>query len=101
MDVAFHMSSCILLSQYTVRGQGLNNALQDAALYVQTITRILATPETERTSTLRDLVNRYDEEVFIRGSQEIALSADQMYRSMHFNEFMSSPLAKHGLNKTK
>lgn len=90
-----------LTSFATDRGQGLNNGLQDAALYVETLNRVLeeADGHAHFDSALKSAIDLYDEQVFTRGSQEIALSAEQGYRTMHFDDFMNSPLVKFGLNK--
>ncbi|RAL58778.1 hypothetical protein DID88_009192 [Monilinia fructigena] len=48
------------------RGQGLNNAIQDAANYIEAIKKI-----NEGTSTAAEAISAYDAEVFERGKREI------------------------------
>lgn len=51
------------------RGQGLNNALQDAALYVEAIGAVVSGAK-----SLEEAVLEYDAEILERGRKEIGVS---------------------------
>jgi 2-polyprenyl-6-methoxyphenol hydroxylase-like FAD-dependent oxidoreductase len=78
------------------RGQGLNNALQDAAEFVKAMKSVVAGEK-----QLKEAVDGYDKEVFERGVREIAISMKQAYATHDLNAFMQSPLAKAGMTKNK
>lgn len=77
------------------RAQGLNNALADAALFVDGIKQMIESPQSAKKS-LKDVVDRYDQEVLARGKQEIAISLEQGYGVMHWEKVSESPSMKHG-----
>ncbi|KAI9684932.1 MAG: hypothetical protein M1822_005581 [Bathelium mastoideum] len=76
------------------RGQGLNNALEDAAYYVSLVADVL-----EGKQSLRNAVAAYDEEMRHRGAKEVETTRKQAWAWHHWDEFMSSPIAKHGVQK--
>ena len=107
------------------RAQGLNNAIRDAAEYVEAIERVLygGYPDAEHmngsksrglesngsarkgemkdsSEALNRTINKYDEEVFERGTREINVSAEQGYAAMHWDKYMESPRVKYGLRPT-
>ncbi|KAL9089120.1 MAG: hypothetical protein Q9165_005933 [Trypethelium subeluteriae] len=76
------------------RGQGLNNALEDAAHYVS-----MLADAREGKLSLPDAISAYDEEMRIRGSTEIDVTWKNTYAIHHFDALMDSPIAKHGVTK--
>ena len=76
------------------RGQGLNNALEDAGNYVEAITSVL-----DGKQSLNDAINAYDEEVLARGKKEIDVSFQQAVAFHRWDMIMESPLAKKGQYK--
>ena len=86
--------SLILLPTPTDRGQGLNNALEDAARYVSTLSDVFAGKQ-----ALSDAIAAYDEEMRPRGAAEIATTQKQAFAMHHWDAMMDSPIAKHGFQK--
>ncbi|KAI9692330.1 MAG: hypothetical protein M1822_006561 [Bathelium mastoideum] len=81
------------------RAQGLNNALADAALFVNSIKQVIDDAHVEEEG-LKEIIDTYDQEVFERGSQEIKLSAEQGYAAMHWEKYMQSPSTRYGQHST-
>lgn len=73
------------------RGQGLNNAVQDASNFVSAIKQV-ATGLAE----LREALVAYGDEVRARASAEAAASYRAVYSAHHFEALMESPLVKLG-----
>lgn len=73
------------------RGQGLNNAVQDASNLVAAIKRVAA-GQVE----LREALVAYGGEVRARASAEAAASYRAVYSAHHFEALMESPLVKLG-----
>ncbi|KAL9074951.1 MAG: hypothetical protein Q9157_004180 [Trypethelium eluteriae] len=88
-DAAHPMAPCL-----ADRGQGLNNALEDAARYVS----ILADVH-EGKQSLPDAISAYDDEMRMRGATEIDVTWKNAYALHHFDALMDSPIAKHGVTK--
>lgn len=78
------------------RGQGLNNALEDSAKYVEIIEKVVAGE-----ANLAKEMQGYDDEVLLRGREEIKLSAHQAAMDFQFEKLLNSPLAKFGLQMAK
>jgi len=79
-----------------VRGQGVNNAIADAHLYVETLKDIVA-GKRDCSSAIGD----YDKDVFTRGKRDIILSDKQMYAYHHWEALMDSPLLKDGYHQSR
>lgn len=77
------------------RAQGLNNALMDAAKYVDAIVGYRKS-STSRSTCLAAAIDAFDEEVFQRGKREINISAEQGYAATHWEKYLDSPVLKHG-----
>jgi 2-polyprenyl-6-methoxyphenol hydroxylase-like FAD-dependent oxidoreductase len=73
------------------RGQGLNNAIQDAANYVQAMKKIRSGENSQ------EIIDAYDKETLERGKREVALSLAQTDASHKVKVFKESPLAKIGI----
>ena len=73
------------------RGQGLNNAIQDAANYVQAMKKI------KSGGNMKEVIDAYDKETLERGKREVALSLAQTGASHKVEVFKQSPLAKIGI----
>ncbi|GKZ17223.1 hypothetical protein AbraCBS73388_007275 [Aspergillus brasiliensis] len=76
------------------RAQGLNNALEDARLYVDAITRVVHGGQ-----DLESNIKAYDDSAYTRGSMDIKLSNEQMYAYHHWDVVMNGPLMRGGYNK--
>lgn len=76
------------------RGQGLNNALQDAAVLVD---ELIAISKDEK--TLVRGVNAYEQDMKERSLQEIPISIMQARMVHSFDTLMEAPFFKHGMNK--
>jgi 2-polyprenyl-6-methoxyphenol hydroxylase-like FAD-dependent oxidoreductase len=76
------------------RGQGLNNALQDAAAFVKAIKSVASGSISQK-----EAIDTYDKEVYERGVREIMISMKQGYAIHDLNVFMQSPMAKAGMTK--
>lgn len=78
----------------SVRAQGLNNALEDAKLYVDAITNAHYDGR-----DLKTCIDEYDESAYQRGKADIHLSNDQMFAYHHWDSVMNSPLVQRGYSK--
>ncbi|KAJ8070310.1 hypothetical protein OCU04_000690 [Sclerotinia nivalis] len=76
------------------RGQGLNNAIQDAANYVEAIKKI----KEGKISSI-EAISAYDIEVFARGKLEINISAASAVAVHDIDSFKQGPLYKIGINQ--
>lgn len=75
------------------RGQGVNNAIQDASTYVEAMKKI------GDGAAMAEVMAAYDEEILERGKREIALSIPQTIASHSVKIFANGPLAKIGLKQ--
>lgn len=74
------------------RGQGINHAIADVALYLDALQRVQAGE-----TTLSKAIDAYDKEVVERGGAEVRLS-NQNTEMLHcWEKLMESPIAKRGL----
>ncbi|KAI8235454.1 hypothetical protein K4K55_004263 [Colletotrichum sp. SAR 10_96] len=78
------------------RGQGLNNALQDAGNLVKAITAVQ-----EGRQTLAAAIDAYDAEVYQRGKREIEISEESMFGLHHYSAIKGSPIDRMGLKEQK
>ncbi|KAK2761710.1 hypothetical protein FQN54_001538 [Arachnomyces sp. PD_36] len=77
------------------RGQGLNNAILDAAHFG----RRIAEMKSKSRAALRSAVSEYEKEVWVRG-REAVLSSNENSLSIHnWEELQNSPLFKAGLQQ--
>ncbi|OJJ65499.1 hypothetical protein ASPBRDRAFT_201764 [Aspergillus brasiliensis CBS 101740] len=76
------------------RAQGLNNALEDARLYVDAVRNVVYGGQ-----DLESNISAYDESTYTRGSMDIKLSNEQMYAYHHWDAVMSGPLMRGGYKK--
>ncbi|KAK2614016.1 hypothetical protein N8I77_000877 [Diaporthe amygdali] len=79
------------------RGQGLNNALQDAAHLVDAIKSVLITQQ----HTLKDAIDAYENEMKPRGSREVHLSLEQARKASSSKAIKESPIFKIGWKPVK
>lgn len=78
-----------------LRGQGLNNAFEDAFHYVEATQSYVKAEK-----SLKDAIDEYDKETLERGKKEVEISNLQTYGTHHWDTLMQSPLVnKIGLNK--
>ncbi|OGM39338.1 hypothetical protein ABOM_012040 [Aspergillus bombycis] len=78
------------------RAQGLNNALEDARLYVDALKRVVYEGQ-----DLKSNIKAYDDSTYKRGSMDIKLSNEQMYAYHHWDVVMNGPLMRGGYKKQK
>ncbi|KAG9199893.1 hypothetical protein G6514_007793 [Epicoccum nigrum] len=78
------------------RGQGLNNALQDASNFVSTIVSV-----SKGSATLAEAVQAYDDEVLERGQTEMDISLKQSYFIHDWETLSQSPMFKIGMRQVK
>ncbi|KAL9095212.1 MAG: hypothetical protein Q9165_002468 [Trypethelium subeluteriae] len=76
------------------RGQGLNNALEDASYYIKAITSVV-----DGKKSLKEAVDAYDAEVLERGTREIDVSYKQAVAFHNFEMMQNSTVARHGTAK--
>jgi len=79
----------VTLTCHVDRGQGLNNAIQDAANLVSAIKSIVLGGE-----DLEKAIMAYDKEMIDRGGAEVNLSLTQTLRAHDWDKFIDSPLMK-------
>lgn len=79
--------------QHEDRGQGLNNALQDAAELVDGI-KLAVSGE----ASLREVVNSYEASMRPRGAKDVALSL-QTAKNLVVSDLLKSPMFHIGLHK--
>ncbi|KAL5114327.1 hypothetical protein ACEQ8H_007802 [Pleosporales sp. CAS-2024a] len=75
------------------RGQGLNNALQDASNFVAAMIKV------RDGASLDKVVDAYDSEVLERGTQEMGISLQQTLFVHDWNTLMQSPMVKIGMRQ--
>ena len=78
------------------RGQGLNNALQDASNFVSAILSVF-----KGSASLAEAVQAYDDEVLERGQTEMDISLKQSYFIHDWDTLMQSPMVKIGMRQVK
>jgi hypothetical protein len=76
------------------RGQGLNHAICDASHFVDAMQRVVA-----RTSSLKDAITAYSEEIVKRGAEEVLISKQSAGMMLDWDRLMESPLVKRSLDK--
>jgi 2-polyprenyl-6-methoxyphenol hydroxylase-like FAD-dependent oxidoreductase len=75
------------------RAQGVNNAIQDAANYVDAMKKV------RDGADMKEIMVAYDEEIVERGRREIALAIPQAMASHSVSAFAKGPLATIGLKQ--
>ena len=80
----------------TDRGQGLNNALQDASNFVSAIKQAASGEK-----SLADAVSDYDKEVLERGSLEMKISLQQTMFIHDWSKLKDSPMVTMGMHQAK
>ena len=78
------------------RGQGLNNALEDAARLVGELT---ATRDGKK--SLNEAIRKYEEDMRARTLKEIPISVMQAKMVHSWDDLMNAPMIKMGMNKLK
>ena len=78
------------------RAQGLNNALEDAAMLVDELEAVKA-----KRKHLGEAVASYEKEMKQRALLEVPISIQQAKMVHSWDTFMSAPLIKHGMDKYK
>lgn len=92
-----HVCSFVLLLEpfphvsdtHTVRGQALNNAMQDAALLVEHLKSV-----SRNEKTLKEAIDSYEAEMIPRGAKEVELSLEQGLLCHDWETFRESPYFK-------
>ena len=77
------------------RGQGLNNAILDAAHFA----RRIAEMKSKTRSALRQAVSEYEKELWVRGSEAVPSSNENSLSVHNWAELQNSPLFKAGLQQ--
>ncbi|KAF1850080.1 FAD/NAD(P)-binding domain-containing protein [Cucurbitaria berberidis CBS 394.84] len=78
------------------RGQGLNNALQDASNFVSALLKVQIGGQ-----SLQQAVQEYDDEVLERGTLEMSISLKQTLFIHNWETLMQSPMVKIGMHQAK
>lgn len=73
------------------RGQGLNNAMKDAASLVEAICSV-----TMGEKTLTEVITAYEDEMKPRGAKEVMLSLEQALKARDQKTLKDSPLFQQG-----
>lgn len=81
-------------SRTTDRGQGLNNALQDASNFVGAIKEVASGAK-----GLPEAISAYDAEVLERGIKEMKVSLAQTTLIHDWNTLMQSPMVTMGMRR--
>jgi 2-polyprenyl-6-methoxyphenol hydroxylase-like FAD-dependent oxidoreductase len=76
------------------QGQGLNNALEDAAKLVDELSAAASGQY-----TLTEALRRYEKDMRSRMDTEIPISVAQAQMVHSFDTLMEAPFFKHGMNK--
>ena len=76
------------------RGQGFNNGVEDATMFVRAVNKIVSGSQSQR-----DAIREYTQEVRARGQEETRVSAEQGYAAHHIEAFMTSPVMTRGFNR--
>jgi 2-polyprenyl-6-methoxyphenol hydroxylase-like FAD-dependent oxidoreductase len=79
------------------RGQGLNNALEDASRLLTELTAVFR----DKSKDQKVAIAEYEVEVVARGGLEVEITAKQARAAHNWKILMESPMFKHGANKTK
>lgn len=90
---AFQVSWLVSCLQYKDRGQGLNNAMQDAADLVIAIKSAVA-----GNSSLKEGVTAYEDKMRPRGARDVALSLETATK-LRISNLRESPMFVLGLQK--
>ena len=85
----------ILADSTPDRGQGLNNAMKDAADLVDAVRSVVA-----GNKSLAEAVTAYEEEMRPRGAKEVRLSYQQAVESRQWDTLKSSPMMRYGHERT-
>jgi len=67
----------------------------DAAKYVEAIVTCRDL-DALCTTSLADVIDAFDEDVFQRGKREIKISAEQGFAATHWDKYLDSPVLKYG-----
>lgn len=81
------------------RAQGLNTGLADAAGFIDAVVdaaKAGGSGDLSFREKMKKNLDEYDRAVFARGKKEMELSYEQAYKSMHWDEYLSSPNVKVG-----
>lgn len=79
----------VIADTHTVRGQALNNAMQDAALVVEHLKSVARNEK-----TLKEAIDSYEAEMIPRGAKEVELSLEQGLLCHDWETFRESPYFK-------
>lgn len=77
------------------RGQGLNHAICDAGHFVAAMKNVF-----DGTSSLKDAVTTYSEEVVKRGADEVLISKQNALMMLDWDQLVDSPIMKRSLQKS-
>jgi hypothetical protein len=77
------------------RGQGLNHAICDAGHFVDAVKKVF-----DGTSSLKDAVTNYSEEVIKRGADEVLISKQNALMMLDWDKLVDSPIMKRSLQKS-
>ena len=80
-----------LHSQPAERGQGANNAIADADLFIR---KMVDVRDADRKEVLK-AIGEYDDDVFNRGSLEVEISHDMTVKTHMFDQYVET-LLKYG-----
>jgi 2-polyprenyl-6-methoxyphenol hydroxylase-like FAD-dependent oxidoreductase len=80
------------------RGQGLNNAFQDAEKLVSELVRVVRRVEGEEQQTLSQAVRAYEEEMKARNLKEMEVSLLQSRTAHDWETLLQMPMFKAGMN---
>ena len=92
-----HMLACYDANngmQFSDRGQGLNNAVHDAAYLGRALSAVC-----DDGKSLKQAITEYEKEIVERGHEAVVSSTENSLMLTDWAKFTNSPLFKHGLKQ--
>lgn len=77
-----------------VRGQGMNHCILDVSNLMDSLLQMKADPKCQEL-----VIGSYEKELISRGQEEVQISVKTAMTVHDWDQFMNSPLMKHGVTK--